>query len=93
MEAPAKDVDGYDVVWPDRLGASKQAIDHVIGRVRAQSSDKTSMFELLVLEGRSVAEVCAQPGLHRDAVFAWRNGLSKLMSAVAADAGPSPQYV
>ena len=62
--------------------ASKQLLERTLDDVRADLSPKgAALFELLLVEERSVDEVCETMEMKRDAVYAWRSRLGKRLSA------------
>ena len=78
----------------DRMGGTEQQTEHrliardllttVVGLLREELSPKgLHLFELLMVEQRSVEEVCAQTGMKTDAVYAWRSRLAKRVRAIA----------
>jgi RNA polymerase sigma-70 factor (ECF subfamily) len=78
-EVGASDADAVRIVARDTLV-------RVLEGVRAQLSPRgLQMFELLVIEERSVEDVSAIMGMSSDAVYAWRSRIGKLAGAVAAE--------
>lgn len=78
-EVGASDADAVRIVARDTLV-------RVLERVRAQLTPRgVQMFELLVIEERSVEDVSAIMGMTSDAVYAWRSRIGKLAAAVAAE--------
>lgn len=88
-DATAEDTLVSEVGASDRDAArivARDTLVRVLERVQAQLSPRgLQMFELLVIEERSVEDVSATMGMSSDAVYAWRSRISKLAGAVAAD--------
>ncbi|MEZ4472066.1 MAG: sigma-70 family RNA polymerase sigma factor [bacterium] len=71
---------------PEGRVAGREFYDELLDRVRQALSPKgLQLFELIVLEERSVEEVCAEVGMTTDAVYAWRSRLMKLLRKLRAD--------
>jgi RNA polymerase sigma-70 factor (ECF subfamily) len=68
---------------------SREVLSRVLERLRAELSPRGMMvFQLLVVEERSVEDVCAQVGMTPDAVYAWRSRFGKLARRLAAEMRP-----
>lgn len=84
-----------------QIGASDGPADRVLARdtllrvlerVRLELSPLgLQMFEMLVVEERPVAEVCAAMGMNAAAVHAWRSRIGKLVAKVAGDLEAPPR--
>jgi RNA polymerase sigma-70 factor (ECF subfamily) len=71
--------------------ATRQAWARVWSRMKAELTPKgLALFEMLVVEDRSVEEVCATCGMQPDAVYAWRSRLLKRVRALAAELEATP---
>ena len=71
---------------PEQLLESRQLLRAVVERLRAQLSDKgLALFEILVVDARSVEDVCAVMSMTPDAVYAWRSRLARLARTIAAE--------
>jgi len=89
-DAIGEDADAYDL---ERVGAnpefrlmSRQLVLAVIERVHnALSPQGIALFELLLISGESVEYVSDTLNMSRDAVYAWRSRLFKIVSDVSAD--------
>lgn len=58
--------------------SSREILAKILERLRAQLTPAgIQMFQLLVVEERSVEDVCRQTGMTADAVYAWRSRLGK----------------
>lgn len=66
--------------------ASQQMLEALLDRLREELSPLgLSLFEQLFIQQRSVAEVCEQSGMSRDAVYAWQSRLGKLSRRLGAE--------
>ncbi len=64
---------------------ARDTLEHLGERLRAELSPLgVRMFELLVVEERSTAEICAMLCMNADALYAWRSRLTKTVARVAA---------
>ncbi|HVJ94897.1 MAG TPA: hypothetical protein VM580_34180 [Labilithrix sp.] len=65
---------------------ARDTLLRVLDAVRAELSPRgVQLFELLVIEERSVEEVSTVMGMTTDAVYAWRSRIGKLATRVAFD--------
>ncbi len=65
---------------------ARQTLNRLLDRMREVLSPKgLTLFELLVVEERSVIEVCEAMSMSADAVYAWRSRLAKTASALLAE--------
>jgi DNA-directed RNA polymerase specialized sigma24 family protein len=65
---------------------ARDVLVRVLERVRQELSPRgLQIFELLVVEERSVADVCAIMSMTPDAVYAWRSRIGKLTATIAAE--------
>lgn len=70
---------------PEARTASKQALDSLLDRLRADLSVRGfELFTRLFVEEQSVEAVSAELGMSADAIYAWRSRLSKVVKALAA---------
>lgn len=81
---------------PEGVAISRDLLVRVLDELRAGVSDRGyEMFHWLYVEEREVEWVMAQSGLSRDAVYAWRSRLQKVIRQVAArlasDPAPTPR--
>lgn len=82
------DATGSDAQNPETRVASKQALDNLLDRLRAELTPKGfDLFTRLYVEEQSVETVCADLGMTADAVYAWRSRLSKLVRGMAGEIG------
>lgn len=66
--------------------ASRQILQQVLDRVRAQLSPKgLQLFFWLLVEQHDVEEVCRLADMTPDAVYAWRSRLGKVLRAIASE--------
>ncbi|HSP78025.1 MAG TPA: sigma-70 family RNA polymerase sigma factor [Myxococcaceae bacterium] len=66
--------------------ASQQMLEALLERLREELSPLgLSLFQQLYLQQRSVAEVCLQMGMSRDAVYAWQSRLGRLSRRLGAE--------
>jgi RNA polymerase sigma-70 factor (ECF subfamily) len=73
IDRSAGKVDGAD-----RRVYSRQVLAELVERLRAELTPLgLHLFELLIVQERTVEEVCAETGMTRDAVYAWRSRLGK----------------
>ncbi|WP_437625322.1 RNA polymerase sigma factor [Sorangium sp. So ce1151] len=80
---------------PEHLIASKEMATCILETVRKQLTDHgLELFHLLIVEERSIEEVCAVTGKSADAIYAWRSRLGRLVMKVAQEvlsqAAPRP---
>ena len=69
---------------PDETTIRRDLLERVVAELeQTLSAQAHSMFQLLILEARSVSEVCEQTGLSSDAVYAWRSRLLKRVRQLA----------
>ncbi|WP_437313622.1 RNA polymerase sigma factor [Sorangium sp. So ce385] len=79
FERGAIDADG-----PEDISASREVLTELLAAVRAQFSEEAlEMFELLVVEERSVEEVCALTGKSAEAIYKWRIRLGQRVAQLA----------
>ncbi len=77
---------------PEQQVASREELAMVLDEVRMRLSPLgLTMFQLLMIDGRPVAEVCEQLTMTPDAVYAWRSRCAKLVRQIAAEllSGPA----
>jgi RNA polymerase sigma-70 factor (ECF subfamily) len=71
---------------PEAAAASREMLFAVSQRLRAEVSPRgIELFTMLVVEGRSIEEVCAAFAMTRDAVYAWRYRFSKLSARILGE--------
>jgi RNA polymerase sigma-70 factor (ECF subfamily) len=71
---------------------SQQMLNALLDRLREELSPLgLSLFEQLFVQQRSVAEVCEQMGMSRDAVYAWQSRLGKLSRRLGAELSSDSQ--
>ncbi|AUX45862.1 uncharacterized protein SOCE26_073580 [Sorangium cellulosum] len=71
---------------PEQLTASREILSAVLAAVRGQlSDDGVALFEWLIVDERSIDDVCAMTGKSPDAVYAWRSRLGRLVVKVAGE--------
>ncbi len=76
---------------PEQQVSSREQLELVLDEVRMRLSPQgLQMFQLLVVEGRSVTAVVEACDMKPDAVYAWRSRLSKLVRAVATEVLSGP---
>ncbi len=69
---------------PEDITSSREVLGRLLDVLRAQLNDRAyQMFVWLHVEEREVAWVMATAGLSRDAVYAWRSRLQKVVHAEA----------
>jgi RNA polymerase sigma-70 factor (ECF subfamily) len=79
-DAPASDRNN-----PERRVASKQALDALLDRLRAELTPKGfDLFTRLYVEEQAVETVCADLGMTADAIYAWRSRLAKVVKTMAS---------
>ncbi len=74
---------------PETPLAAREIVVQVLSKLReGLSAQGYRLFELLLIDERSVEEVCTETGLSRDAVYAWRSRLPKLVRRYAEEILP-----
>ncbi len=92
-EDPVEDV-GEDVApdsgtRQDRRVASREVLEQVLARLRAELSPRGfQLFHALFVEEREVAAICDAFAMQADAVYAWRSRLGKRIRALVAEIEP-----
>jgi RNA polymerase sigma-70 factor (ECF subfamily) len=81
---------------PELQVVSRDLLARVLERLEDRLSARgLELFHWIVLDGRSVEEVCALGNLTPDAVYAWRSRLGRQLREIAAelmsDTGSSPR--
>lgn len=85
--AEGLDQPSAEAMGPERRVASQEMLAVILDGVRARLSPKgLDLFERLLVRQQDVDAVCAETGLSREAVHAWRSRLGKLVRALAEDA-------
>jgi RNA polymerase sigma-70 factor (ECF subfamily) len=85
VDAAVEDVAGVSP-GPEAPVAARQLFVRILARLREELSPQGfKLFEMLLIEERPVEDVCAETGLSRDAVYAWRSRLPKLVRRLAND--------
>lgn len=82
------DVEDYagTTASPETPVAAREIVARLLAKLRIELSPQGyRLFELLLLDERSVEEVCTETGLSRDAVYAWRSRLPKLVRRCAEE--------
>ncbi|MBK7860108.1 MAG: sigma-70 family RNA polymerase sigma factor [Archangiaceae bacterium] len=65
---------------------SQQLLERLLDRVTERLSPLgLKLFELLFISQRPVPEICAETGMQRDAVYAWRSRLGRLARELCAE--------
>jgi RNA polymerase sigma-70 factor, ECF subfamily len=75
------------VANPEEVLMNAARLPAVLDAAREQMAGKgrwLEMFELIIVENRPVAEICANTGLTPDAVYQWRVRLAALLRRIAA---------
>lgn len=86
-EEPTEDLGPLlpDASTPEARVASQQALDSVLAWLEETLSPMgLELFELLIVQDLDTAEVVRRTGLSRDAVYAWRSRLERLLRQRAA---------
>ncbi len=84
MDSPDLDRMGGTEQQTERRLITRDLLTTVVSMLREELSPKgLHLFELLMLQQRSVAEVCELTGMKTDAVYAWRSRLAKRVRAIA----------
>ncbi|MCC6554074.1 MAG: sigma-70 family RNA polymerase sigma factor [Polyangiaceae bacterium] len=74
---------------PEDEVASREVLSAVVASLRERLSDKgLALFELLVVEGLPVEQVCEAMRMTPEAVYAWRSRLARLARSIAAELAP-----
>jgi RNA polymerase sigma-70 factor (ECF subfamily) len=76
---------------PDLGVASRELLDAVVDRVREELSPRgLELFFRLVVEEEPAESVCEAYGMTKDAVYAWRSRLGKLVRRFASELSRGP---
>lgn len=71
---------------PESIVASNELLSTLLARMRAELSPKgLELFQALVVDEQAVEDVCAAHGMTRDAVYAWRSRLTKVVRKIAIE--------
>ena len=71
---------------PEQQAISKLFLQRLLDCVRAELSPLgMQLFQLVLVEQRPIDDVTAATGMNRDAVYAWRSRLRKLVRRVSAE--------
>ncbi|MBI2393656.1 MAG: sigma-70 family RNA polymerase sigma factor [Deltaproteobacteria bacterium] len=71
-----------------------ETLSALLARLRAELSPKgLELFHALLVDEQPVEEVCASTGMTRDAVYAWKSRLGKLVRRLAAELRDSSRKV
>lgn len=74
-----------DGIGPEARVASREVLERLLTGLEAELSPLgLELFELLIVEQLDADEVVARTGMSRDAVYAWRSRLGKLVRQRAA---------
>lgn len=66
--------------------AAREMFGRILERLKEELSPQgLELFHMLMVEERAVEDVCAATGLSRDAVYAWRSRLPKLVRRLAKE--------
>lgn len=65
---------------------SQELLDALLERLRAELSPKgLELFYALLVDEQPIEDVCAKTGMSRDAVYAWKSRLGKLVRKLGAE--------
>ncbi len=79
--------DGGDV-GPERVAASREALDVIVRAVRARLKERgVELFLLLVVEERPVEEIAEITGMTPGAVYAWHGRFRRMVQEIARELG------
>ena len=81
-------LEDYAGVTPDAEApvAARELFVRIFARLQQELSPQgLELFQMLLVEERAVEDVCAATGLSRDAVYAWRSRLPKLVRRLASE--------
>lgn len=81
------EIDNFSgAVSTESIVASQELLDALLERLRAELSPKgLELFYALLVDELPVEEVCEKTGMKRDAVYAWKSRLGKLVRKLAAE--------
>jgi RNA polymerase sigma factor (sigma-70 family) len=66
--------------------ASRHALERLLDRLRTSLSPRgLELFQRLYVDGESIEDVAPVMGMTREAIYAWRNRVGKLIRAFAAE--------
>lgn len=86
-EEPTEDLEAMlgTVEGPEALVASRQILERVIGELEEELSPLgLRLFQQLIVEEEDIADIAAQSGMKRGALYMWRSRLAKLIRQKAA---------
>jgi RNA polymerase sigma-70 factor (ECF subfamily) len=81
---------------PEEVVATRQVLDRIVAELEEELSPKgLELFRLLFIDEADVVEICEQLEMSRDAVYAWRSRLGKVVrtkvSVLMSDEGADPR--
>jgi len=75
---------------PEAHAVTRQLCGRLLDRMEAELSPRAmSLFVALVVDERSVADVCRETGMTADAVYAWRSRLGRVARRIGEDLAPA----
>ncbi|UQA61380.1 RNA polymerase sigma factor [Polyangium aurulentum] len=75
-----------DVRTPERLAMSRDALRFILNKIRSELDERGSLlFELIIVQQRSVEEVCHVTSMSESAVYAWRSRLGRRIEEIARE--------
>ncbi len=71
---------------------SRDLLRIALDRARSRLSERgLEMFYWILVDGRSVEEICELAGMKADAVYAWRSRLARLLREIAEEVSSDPE--
>jgi RNA polymerase sigma factor (sigma-70 family) len=81
-------------VGTDAIVESQELLDQLLEALRAELSPKgLELFYMLFVDELAVEEVCEKTAMSRDAVYAWKSRLGKLVKQLAAELTASSKKI
>jgi RNA polymerase sigma-70 factor (ECF subfamily) len=81
-------------VSTDSIVESQELLDALLERLRAELSPKgLELFYMLLVDELPIDEICAKTAMSRDAVYAWKSRLGKLVRKLAAELTESSKKI
>jgi RNA polymerase sigma-70 factor (ECF subfamily) len=71
---------------PEQVAAARELAASFREAAQAELSEQgRELFDLFIMEGRTIDEVCAETGMSADRAYAWRSRLGRLLERVAKE--------
>ena len=74
---------------PERLAYTREALRMILCKLRAELTERGLLFfELLIVQQRSVEDVCQVTGMNESAIYAWKSRLGRRIEEIAREILP-----